>query len=323
MEYRTLGKTKLKVSVVGFGCWAMGGGWGKRDDKNATAAVGRALDLGINFFDTADTYGLGHSEEVLGKALGNRRKEAIIATKFGLHWDENGSLYRSGSRHHIMHAIEGSLKRLKTDYIDLYQVHWPDLNTPFETTMKALKELLKSGKVRYIGVSNFSVRQIKQCIITAPIHSLQPRYSMLTREIEKSIMPFCRREGIGLATYGTLAYGILTGKFNRNSKFPRNDWRSGEMLEDADMWQDNVDLFQGKQFKNNLRVVRKLQKIAGRIGITMGQLAIAWVLSKPAISSAIVGAKRPSQAEENARAGDIKLSKAELWEINQILKEHA
>ncbi|MER3446351.1 MAG: hypothetical protein C4291_05645 [Candidatus Dadabacteria bacterium] len=321
MEYRRLGNTDLKLSVIGFGCWAMGGGWGQTDDRESIAAVRRALDLGVNFFDTADIYGFGHSEKMLSKALGSLRKDVIIATKGGLAWDEHGCMFRSSSRHHITNAVEASLKRLKTDYIDLYQIHWPDLHTPFETTMKVMDELIRSGKVRYVGVSNFTVNQIKECMKIRPVHSIQPPYNMLMREVEEDLLPFCKKNGIGVVAYGPLAYGLLTGKFTKDTEFPKTDWRSGELFPDPGDWQRHIDLFHGRQFMRNLRIVERLKRIADKHGKTVGQLAIAWVLSNPSITSAIVGAKRPSQVEENVGGAGWQISKEELLRIDGILNK--
>lgn len=319
MEYRKLGNTDLNLSVIGFGCWAMGGGWGQTDDRESIAAVRRALDLGVNFFDTADIYGFGHSEEMLSEALGSLRKDVIIATKGGLAWDEHGCMFRSSSKHHITKAVEASLRRLKTDYIDLYQIHWPDFHTPFETTMRVLDNLIKSGKVRYVGVSNFTVRQMKECMKIRPIHSLQPPYNMLMRDAERGLLSFCKKNGIGVVAYGPLAYGLLTGKFTKDTEFPKTDWRSGGLFPDPGDWQRHIDLFHGKQFRRNLKIVEKIKKIADKHGKTVGQLAIAWVLSNSSVTSAIVGAKRPSQIEGNIGGACWQISKEELLRIDEIL----
>jgi len=318
MEYRKLGNTDLKLSAIGFGCWAMGGNWGKTDDRESIAAAKVALDRGINFFDTADIYGFGHSEEVLAKALGKKRKEVLIATKGGLVWDDHGCIFRSSSRHHLLNAVEASLKRLKTDYIDLYQIHWPDPNTPFEVTMKVMDELVRSGKVRYIGVSNFTRKQMRECLKFRQINSLQPPYNMFMRHIEKEFS-FCEKHGIGIVTYGPLAYGLLTGKFKKDTKFPETDWRSGKLFPDPGDWQAHIDLFHGRQFKKYLSIVERLRKTAEKLGKTVGQLSMAWVLSNPEVTSAIVGAKRPSQMEQNIGGVGWKLPKTEIKEINQIL----
>ncbi len=319
MEYRRLGNSDLKLSEIGFGCWAMGGGWGETDDRESISSVRLALDHGINFFDTADIYGFGHSEETLAKALGSRRKDVIVATKVGLAWDEHGCMFRSSSRHHILNAVDASLKRLKTDYIDLYQIHWPDSYTHFEVTMRTMDDLVKSGKVRCVGVSNFTAKQVKECMKVGTIHSHQPPYNLLMRDIEGDLLSFCRKNGIGVVAYGPLAYGLLTGKFTKDTKFPETDWRSGKLFPDPGDWQKHIDLFHGKQFMRNLRIVEKLKKISHNHGKTVGQLATAWVLSNPAVTSAIVGAKRPSQLEENLGGAGWKLSKEELSKIEEIL----
>jgi len=312
VEYRNLGATDLRISTVSFGCWAMGGvWWGKVDDDESAAAVRRALDLGVNFFDTADVYGFGHSEEVLAEALGSRRNEIYIATKGGLEWDENKNIRQNNSRAHILSAAEASLRRLKADAIDLYQIHWPDANVPIRETATACLELLNSGKVRAIGLSNFSVAQMVEWRQVAPLHSLQPPYSMLQRSVEEEILPYCLDNKIGVIVYSPLQRGILTGKFTAESTFGSDDLRSG----DSD--------YQGDQFKRNLAIVERLKRLAAKESKTVGQLAIAWVLANPAVTSAIVGAKRPSQVEENVEASGLPLTEAKKAEIERILSAAA
>lgn len=322
MEYNNLGVSNLNVSKIGFGCWAIGGSWGSTDDKQSISTIRKAIDLGINFFDTADIYGFGHSETLLGKALGKKRKDVIIATKVGLAWDDHGCMFKACTRQHILNALDASLKRLNTDYIDLYQIHWPDTNTPFEVTMNVMDSLVKSGKVRYIGVSNFTVKQIRECMKTRAIHSLQPPYNMLMREAEKTLLPYCRRNGVGVIAYGSLAYGLLTGKFNNETTFADNDWRSGKLFSDPGDWQYHINIFQGKQFQRNIRIIEKLKKISKKYDKSVGQLAIAWVLSNPSISSALVGAKNIDQLEENLKGQGWTIEKEDLSRINAVLGKH-
>ena len=308
MEYRNLGATDLRISTVSFGCWAMGGvWWGKVDDDESIAAVRGALDLGVNFFDTADVYGFGHSEEILAKALGSRRNQVYVATKGGLEWDDKNNITPNNSRAHILSAAEASLRRLKTDAIDLYQIHWPDPKVPIAETATACLELLNSGKVRAVGVSNFSASQMAEWREVAPLHSLQPPYSLLDRAVEAEILPYCLENNIGVIVYSPLQRGILTGKFTADSKFGSDDLRSGDKG------------YQGEDFERNLAIVEELKRLAAKASKTVGQLAIAWVLSNPAVTSAIVGAKRPSQVEENVGGAGWALTEAQKAEIEQII----
>jgi len=326
VEYIKLGETDLKVSRIGFGCWAIGGkGWGKVEDKESIAAIYKALDVGINFFDTADIYGYGHSEEILGEVL-SKRKEVIIATKGGLDWGQFGDKFpRPNQQHYGMGgriiegivrncqpdyleaAINASLKRLKREYIDIYYIHWPDMIVPWEETLEVLLKSQKEGKIRYIGVSNFSVEQVKEWLNFGPVHVIQPPYHMLDRGIEKDLLPFCREKKIPVVSYGTLAHGLLTGKFKEDTKFDPGDFRP------------TLPMFQGEAYKKNLTIVDKLKRITIGKKITIAQLAIAWVLSQPGIASALVGAKRPSQVEENIASINCKLNEVDLEEIEKIL----
>jgi aryl-alcohol dehydrogenase-like predicted oxidoreductase len=308
MEYRQLGQSNLGVSTVAFGCWQMGGRyWGRVEESETVAAVQRALDLGINLFDNADIYGLGHAEDVLAKALGSRRTEAIIATKVGWRWDEDGNTAIDLSRKHILEAVEGSLRRLKTDYIDLYQTHLTDSETPVEETVKALCDCVSSGKVRYIGVSNVTAGVLQDYLPFGRIESLQPPYNMLRREIEIDLLPLCAEKRIGVIVYEPLARGLLTGKFSATATFNDDDLRKNDRR------------FQGKQLIKNLAVVEKLKQIAKDNGKTVAQLAVAWVLSQPGVTAAICGVKRSSQIEECAGGSGWKLSGDELKAIDNIL----
>lgn len=327
MQYAKLGKTDLEVSRIGFGCWAIGGkGWGEVKDSESIAAIHKALDLGINFFDTADVYGHGHSEELLGEVLSNKQEEIFIATKGGMDWGQfrdrfprpNQQHYGMGGRKieglvrncrpdYLQAAIAASLKRLQRDYIDLYYIHWPDMIVPFEETMEVLLKFQKEGKIRYIVVSNFSVEQLKKWLKFGPAHVIQPLYHMLDRGIEEKLLPFCREHNIAVVSYGTMGHGLLTGKFSEDTKFHPDDFRPGHPM------------FQGETYKKNLAIVEKLKQVAKRKKITSAQLAITCVFSQPGITSTLVGAKRPSQVEENAASVDCKLTEADLREIKQIL----
>lgn len=300
--------------------------WGPVDDRESEAAIRRALDLGITFFDTADFYGKGHSEEILGKALGSRRSQVIIATKGGLDWGQfegrtpvsdrphygmggrriEGA-WRNSTPEYLRAAVDASLRRLGTDVIDIYFIHWPDPGVPIEETAQAMEELRQVGKIRYLGVSNFSVEEMERWMKVAPLHVVQPGYHMFSRGIERDVLPFCREKGIAVTTYGPLAHGLLSGKFTPDTTFPPGDFRPGHPL------------FKGEAFARNLQIVERLKAVAQRYGRSVGQLAIAWVLSQPGVTSAIVGAKRPQQVEENVGAADWSLGPEILEEVEAIL----
>jgi aryl-alcohol dehydrogenase-like predicted oxidoreductase len=300
MEQRRLGKQGPELTSIGFGCWAMGGvgrgdvgGWGPQDEGDAITAIQFALDAGVNWFDTAAVYGLGHSEEVLGRALGNRRKDIVVATKFGLVWDDQGHLTNKATYDSVKQECDASLRRLGTDYIDLYQQHWPDaIGTPVEETMRALDDLIKGGKVRYAGVSNFDGPLLERALTVRHVDSLQPPYSLFHREVEAEILPFCRSHGIGVVAYSPLASGLLGGRYTTDQTFDQSDWRSS-----------SPD-FTGEGLERNLEKVERLREIANRFGRTVPQLAIAWVLSNPAVTSAIVGVRKRSHIEGALPAGD-------------------
>jgi aryl-alcohol dehydrogenase-like predicted oxidoreductase len=305
MEYRELGKTGIKVSAVAFGAWAIGGpgqwGWGQVDDRESIAAIHRALDLGVTLIDTADAYGAGHSEEVVGRALGPRRKEVVLASKFGIVVDAQGNeAGASGSRDYVMRACEASLRRLGTDYIDLYQMHTPDDKTPLEETMTALTDLRAQGKIRAIGVSNFSVAQLEEAARHADLTSDQPPYSLFRREIEADVLPWCVQHGLGVLAYAPMAHGLLSGTYRPGRKHPEGDWRAHDPH------------FQGETLARNLKVVERLRSIAAASGHTVAQLAIAWVLARSPALIALAGARRAEQIEETAAAADWRLTADEV-----------
>lgn len=311
MEYRKLGNTGIEVSAVGLGCWAVGGevrAWGPVDDNESIAAIQEGLDLGMTLVDTAPTYGYGHSEEVVGKALAGRRDQAVIATKCGLVWKTaGGRLERCLAPKSIAAECAASLRRLKVEVIDLYQIHWPDPHTPIEATMEAMIRLREEGKIRAIGVSNFSCEQMTEARRYGAVECLQPELSMFAREATEELLPYCREYGIGVVAYSPLAQGLLTGKFNGSSRF-------------ADM-RAKSPVFAGAPFERNLAAVEKLKGIARRLNCTMAQLALAWALSQDGLSAAIAGVKRPSQTRENAGAADVRIPHATLDEINAVLAE--
>ncbi|MBO8170546.1 MAG: aldo/keto reductase [Bacillaceae bacterium] len=311
MRYRKLGNTDMNVSVIGFGCWAMGGDvWGEVEDRESIEAIQYALDQGVNLFDTAPVYGMGHSEEVLAKALGAKRKDVYIATKAGLEWnDQHNKIWRNSTKERIFKEVEDSLRRLKTDYIDLYQIHWPDQETPFEETMEALDQLIQDGKVRYIGVSNFNVEQMEACRKVRPIHTLQPPYHLFRRDIEQDILPYCKEHDIGVLAYGPMAHGLLTGKITPETTFPPSDWRSRNVL------------FREESLKLRLPIIDRLKELAQSYNHTLIDLAISWVLAQEGVTVALVGAKRRSQVEKNLPAADWILDESILKEVEQILKD--
>ena len=311
MEYRILGESDLKVSVIGFGSWGIGGYpfWKNEGEEESIKAIKKAFDLGINFFDTAPVYGFGISEELIGNALKDVREKVIIATKCGLRWDkeELGSIAKNATRKSIMEEVDLSLKRLQTDYIDLYQVHWPDEKTPIQEPIETMLELQNSGKIRHIGVSNYSVSQLKESMGKGQVVSLQPMYNMVERDIEKETRPFCVENNVGIIAYSPLASGILTGKYDEDTKF--EDWRGKGI----------IGHFTDDTFRSNIRKIKEISKIAVRLGKTMGQLAINWAVNQEGITTAIVGIKNASQIPENIEAVGWEIPQKELQEIENIL----
>jgi aryl-alcohol dehydrogenase-like predicted oxidoreductase len=321
MQTRTLGNSDLNITPVGYGAWAVGGAgwqfaWGSQDDSDSVAAIHRALELGVNWIDTAAVYGLGHSEEVVARALKSwSGPRPYLFTKCGLRWDAQGNVQKVLSAASIRGEIEDSLRRLAVDAIDLYQIHWPpDPDSPaLEEAWSTLADLKREGKVRWIGVSNFNVEQLKRARKIAPVTSLQPPYSLVHREVEDEILPYCLHAGIGVIVYSPMASGLLTGAMTREraAKLPQGDWRRGH----ADFTEPNLS--------RNLELVERLREIARRHNRSVGEVAIAWALRNPAVTGAIVGARNARQAEGVMRAGDLRLNDKEVGEIEDFLAEAA
>lgn len=309
MRQKRLGKGGPGLTEIGLGTWAIGGpwqfGWGPQDDSESIAAIHKALDLGINWIDTAAVYGLGHAEEIVAEALGSHRNEIFLATKCGQVWDDRGHVRNNNKPESIVREAEASLKRLKTDYIDLYQIHWPDPKTPVEKSWEAMVHLQEQGKARYIGVSNFDVSLLEKCEAIHHVNSLQPPYNLLNRDAEKAILQWCREKGTGVVAYGPMQSGLLTGKFDI-SRLAEDDWRH------------RSPYFNEPQLSKNLQFVEKLRTIAKKYGKTVAQLAIAWVLMNPAVTSAIVGARRPSQVEEIVGGAQWRLEKEDMDLIEEL-----
>ena len=309
MEYRMLGSSGLKVSEIGLGGNNFGG---RVDKKQSISVIHHALELGVNFIDTANTYSRGVSETFVGKAVKDRRQEVIIATKFSRIMGD-GPNEHGGSRYHIMQAVDASLKRLQTDYIDLYQMHVPDEETPIDETLRTLDDLVKAGKVRYIGCSTFTPWQICEALWTSRLHNLhsfvteQPQYSLLNRQIEQELVPFCLKYGIGIIPFSPLAGGFLTGKYRKgeeqqvDGRLARPGPNSNRIFTEA-----------------NWEKLAKLETFATGRGHTMGELAIAWLLSKPCISTIIAGATKNEQVTANVTAADWRLTAEEVAEVEAL-----
>jgi len=316
MQTRQLGKTGMQITRIGLGTWAIGGGqwefaWGPQDDRESIDTIHRALDLGINWIDTAAVYGLGHSEEIVGQAIKGRERPYIF-TKCSMTWDENRKVSHSLKADSIRREAENSLKRLDIDVIDLYQIHWPDPEPEIEEGWSTLAALKKEGKVRHIGVSNFNVEQMRRAEKIAPVETLQPPYSLIDRDVEKEILPYCQQNTIGVIVYSPMASGLLTGRMTpeRIAHLPDDDWRKR-----------NPE-YQEPRLSRNLLLAELLADIGKQHNVTAGVVAIAWTLHNPAVTAAIVGARRPSQIEELVPAADFRLSDSELARIEKFLAEH-
>jgi aryl-alcohol dehydrogenase-like predicted oxidoreductase len=311
MKTTTLGRSGLDVSRIAFGTWQLGGDWGEFDEATAIAAIRRARELGVNFFDTAQAYGFGASERLLGKALRDEllrnRGELVIATKGGLRRIDSGRLVRDASPEWLRKGVDASLTALGIDHIDLYQMHWPDPKIPVTETAAALGELVATGKIGHVGVSNYSAAQLAEFAQALPVETLQPPYHLFRRDIEASILPYTRTNDIGVLVYGPLAHGLLTGALTEDTTFAEDDWRG------------RSPVFAGDTYRNNLAVVRELARLAADNGMTVGQLAIAWTLANPDVHVAIVGARSTRHIEESLAAADLSLSNADLVEIDKIM----
>ena len=312
-DQRQLGKNGPKISTIGFGAWAAGGpwkvGWGPQDDDESIAAIRRSLELGMNWIDTAAIYGLGHSEEVVGRAIeGLPRDQVLVFTKCGRTADETGTPHSDLTPKRIREEMEASLRRLKTEYVDLYQIHWPDneTGTPLEESWSVLASLQDEGKTRFVGVSNFDIPLMQRCERIRHVDSLQPPYSLLRRDVETEILPWCLRNGTGVVVYSPMQSGLLSGTFDI-ARIAPDDWRN------------RSPYFQEPNLSRNLRIVEALRAIAEPQGKTVGQLAVAWTLMNPAVTSAIVGARRAQQVDQNAAAMGWRLTEGEMRAIEGIL----
>ncbi len=303
------------LTPIGFGAWAVGGGnwamsWGPQDDKDSIAAIHRALELGVNWIDTAAIYGLGHSEEVVGKAVKESSVKPFIFTKSGMVWNEKGEIKRTLLE--IRREVEGSLRRLQAETIDLYQIHWPVEDKDIEEGWSTMAALQREGKVRYIGVSNFSTEQMHRCMEIAPVTSLQPPYSMINRSAEAEILPFCKDHAIGVINYSPMHSGLLTGAMTKErvANLPTDDFRR------------KAKNYQEPQLSRNLGIADFLKQIGARHGVSAGVIAIAWTLCNPAITAAIVGGRNPEQVDGVWPAAKFRLSNEEFQEINAYLEAH-
>lgn len=316
MQKLKLGNSDLEITRIGFGAWAIGGGgwqfgWGDQDDNESIKAINKALEIGVNWIDTAAAYGTGHSEEIVGKVVKNFSGEKpYIFTKCGLVWDEKRNVHKVHDPESIRKECEDSLRRLQVDSIDLYQMHWPPENddSKIDAAWEMMAKLKEEGKVKWIGVSNFSISQLKRAEAIAPITSLQPKYSLINRYIENDILPYCKSKNIGVIVYSPMASGLLTGKMTRERalNLSSDDWRSNEMD------------FKEPKLNKNLELVEKLKEIAGKYGRNPGEAAINWTLRNPAVTGAIVGARNARQVEEVYNASDFEMNENDINEIENF-----
>jgi hypothetical protein len=305
-----LGATRLEVTSIAYGTWQFGGAWGPVDEQAAVGVIGQARSLGINFFDTAQAYGFGRAERLLGQALAGdvrfARDSVVIATKGGLRRDGD-RVIRDASPGWLRKGVESSLEALGTDYIDLYQVHWPDPATPIRETAAAIAEMVREGLIRHVGVSNYTTAQITEFATVLPVETVQPPYDLFRRGIESDLLPYAQAHDIGVLAYGPLAHGLLGGAITAATTFGTGDWRS------------RSPAFTGPGFQRNVEVVATLRRFAAARGATVAQLAVAWVLANPAVQVAIVGSRTPGHLQESTGALDLSLSDDDLAEIDSIM----
>jgi aryl-alcohol dehydrogenase-like predicted oxidoreductase len=310
VRHTVLGKSGLEVSRIAFGTWQLGGDWGPTDTVAAIDAIRRAADQGVTVFDTAQAYGFGRSEQLLATALRHLpREEMVLATKGGLRPTDDG-MVRDASADWIRAGVDASLRALDTEYIDLYQVHWPDPATPFEETADALTKLISDGKVLHVGVSNFDVEQMEAFSATLEVETLQPPYHLFRRDIETDVLPYTAANDIGVLVYGPLAHGLLGGHLGSDTQFNPDDWRS------------KSPVFHGEPYERNLGVVARLRELATEeLGVTLAQLAVAWTLANPAVDVAIVGTRSPNHVDEALFAAELDLGDEVLGRIDQIMAD--
>jgi aryl-alcohol dehydrogenase-like predicted oxidoreductase len=316
MEQRAFGRTGLDVSAVGLGTWPMSGDrYGAIEDRDAIRAIHRGLDAGINCVDTAPGYGRGHAEEVVGRALRGRRGEVVLVTKCGIVWDEATAAFRRDlSPENIRREVDESLRRLETDVIDVYLLHWPTMTTPFEETFLAMDELTRAGKVRFVGVSNFTVEQMERCRRVRPVDVAQVGYHLFDRRMEREVFPYCRQHGIGVMGYGSLAHGLLTGTLTAQTRFAEPDWRArGVAFGQPILTPENL--------RRNVAVVERLEReVAAPRGVPVSRIALAWVLRQPALATALVGPRTPAEVEDALGAAALHLTDEELAGIGAIME---
>ncbi len=310
VEYAALGDSGISVSKVCLGTWAIGGWmWGGSEEKESIRTIHAALDRGVNFIDTAPVYGFGRSEEIVGKALREhgQRNRVVIATKVGLDWDEKGRVFRNSTRRRILKELEDSLRRLQTNYIDLYQVHWPDPLEPIEATAQVMAELLKTGKIRAIGVSNYSPKQMDRFRQIAPLHSIQPPYNLFERQIEQNVLPYAKQHGLAILAYGSICRGLLSGKMKPDSRFEGDDLRQFDPK------------FREPRYAHYLKAVAALSELAQKHHRQVLELAVRWVIDQGAV--ALWGARHPGQLDPVDRVYGWSLTDQDIKDIDEILRK--